>query len=95
MCIAHSRRCIGVTAPPFLFFLSFFLSSQGKSTLVNCLTGLLAPTHGQAFIFGHSLNNVHRIQSEMGVCMQDDLLFEVREKGGKTHNEKTMKKLGT
>jgi len=59
-----------------LFF--FVPSSVGKSTLVNCLTGLLAPTHGQAFIFGHSLSNVHRIQSEMGVCMQDDLLFEVR-----------------
>lgn len=42
---------------------------------MNCLTGLITPTFGSAFIFGHSVSNIHRIQRHMGVCMQDDLLF--------------------
>jgi ATP-binding cassette subfamily A (ABC1) protein 3 len=53
-----------------------FVCCSGKSTLVNCLTGLLSPTFGNGWIFGHSLTNIHRLQQEMGVCMQDDLLFE-------------------
>ena len=37
-------------------------NGAGKSTLVNTLTGLMAPTFGNGWIFGHSLRNVHRIQ---------------------------------
>jgi ABC-type multidrug transport system ATPase subunit len=48
----------------------------GKSSLVNCLTGLLEPTFGNAWINGAPIANVHRIQKHMGVCMQDDILFE-------------------
>ena len=60
-------------------FSSFFflpLRSAGKSTLVNCLTGLLTPTFGNAFIFGESIHNVTKIQQSMGVTMQDDILFD-------------------
>jgi ABC-type multidrug transport system ATPase subunit len=53
-----------------------FCMRAGKSTLVNCLTGLLDPTHGNAWVFGHSIRNISRLQSRMGVCMQDDILFQ-------------------
>jgi ATP-binding cassette subfamily A (ABC1) protein 5 len=51
-------------------------NGAGKSTLVNVLTGLNSPTFGSAWMFGQSIANVHKIQRDMGVCMQDDILFE-------------------
>jgi len=50
-------------------------NGAGKSTLMNCLTGLLLPTAGHAFCFGVPLTSIQKLQSQMGVCMQDDLLF--------------------
>lgn len=63
-----------LTSVSVSLFVSLHLAS--KSTLVNCLTGLLEPTFGNAFIFGQTISNVDRIQKEMGVAMQDDLLFD-------------------
>lgn len=51
-------------------------NGAGKSTAINCLTGLHNCTHGNAFVFGLSVNHeMPEIQSMMGVCSQDDFLF--------------------
>lgn len=51
-------------------------NGAGKSTAINCLTGLHNCTHGNAFVFGLSINHqINEIQSMMGVCSQDDYLF--------------------
>jgi ABC-type multidrug transport system ATPase subunit len=51
-------------------------NGAGKSTLIRMLTGVTAPTHGEAFVFGLSVReDVAELQKVMGVCPQDDLLW--------------------
>jgi len=51
-------------------------NGAGKSTTINVLTGLLTPTFGEAFMFGHDIRtNVEVIRESVGVCPQDDVLF--------------------
>lgn len=46
-------------------------NAAGKSTLINCLSGLLAPTHGEAFLFGNSIReDVAILRDRMGTCPQ-------------------------
>jgi ABC-type ATPase involved in cell division len=46
-------------------------NAAGKSTLINCLSGLLAPTHGEAFLFGNSIReDVSILRDRMGTCPQ-------------------------
>ena len=59
-------------------------NGAGKTTAINCLTGLHAPTHGEAFVQGMSVREeIANIQAVMGVCPQHDHLFP--ELTGKEH----------
>ena len=52
-------------------------NGAGKSTLFNQLTGLLAPTSGDAFVFGKSIKEeMDEIRAMMGVCPQHDILWD-------------------
>lgn len=49
----------------------------GKSTALNILTGIISPTSGDALFGGLStINNMDYIRSELGVSMQEDIIFE-------------------
>ncbi len=51
-------------------------NGAGKSTTINMLTGLYAPTHGHAFVFGYSVGeDMEELQSIVGVCPQHDVLW--------------------
>jgi hypothetical protein len=44
---------------------------------VNVLSGLLEPTHGEAFLFGQSIRkDVAQLRDRMGSCPQHDLLWD-------------------
>lgn len=52
-------------------------NGSGKTTLISTLTGRTSPTHGEAFIFGKSVRSeMASLQDVMGLCPQDDLLWE-------------------
>ena len=43
----------------------------------NMLTGLLTPTSGDAFIYGHSLvDEIDTVRKNLGLCQQFDVLFD-------------------
>ncbi|CAI9301359.1 unnamed protein product [Lactuca saligna] len=51
-------------------------NGAGKSTTISMLVGLLAPTSGDALIFGKSiLTDMDDIRKNLGVCPQYDILF--------------------
>ncbi|RYY32656.1 ATP-binding cassette domain-containing protein, partial [archaeon] len=52
-------------------------AGAGKTTTVSILTGLIAPTAGDAVVFGASVvNDIARIRDMTGVCPQHDILFD-------------------
>ncbi|EFN57407.1 hypothetical protein CHLNCDRAFT_30336 [Chlorella variabilis] len=52
-------------------------NGAGKSTTLNVLTGFLDPTQGTAIVEGHDIQrDMPTIYSLMGVCPQDNLLWE-------------------
>jgi ABC-type lipoprotein export system ATPase subunit len=52
-------------------------NGAGKSTLINVITGLIAPTHGKVFMNGLDVEtDVAEVQQTIGVCAQDDLLWD-------------------
>jgi ABC-type multidrug transport system ATPase subunit len=53
------------------------VNGAGKSTLFNMLTGGVEPTNGNAFLNGHDIRTeMSVIQNRIGLCPQDDLLWE-------------------
>ena len=51
-------------------------NGAGKTTAINCLTGLYNVTNGEVFIFGKSIKEeMTQVQKIMGVCPQHDVLF--------------------
>ncbi|XP_038065899.1 ATP-binding cassette sub-family A member 5-like [Patiria miniata] len=55
-------------------------NGAGKTTLINTLTGLITADSGQATICGYSIRDpiqMQKIRSMMGVCSQDNTLFDV------------------
>lgn len=51
-------------------------NGAGKSTTISMLVGLLAPTSGDALVFGRSiLTDMDDIRKNLGVCPQYDILF--------------------
>ncbi|KAI8472921.1 MAG: hypothetical protein J3K34DRAFT_383970 [Monoraphidium minutum] len=53
-------------------------NGAGKTTTINCLTGALPPTAGDALVYGESLcgeGGLDRVRSLMGVCPQFDVLW--------------------
>ena len=63
-------------------------NGAGKSTTINCLTGVLPPSGGEAYVLGEPLRSVlglERIRQRMGVCPQFDALW--KELTGREHIE--------
>ncbi|CAG9126342.1 unnamed protein product [Plutella xylostella] len=55
-------------------------NGAGKSTLFNILTGLTAPSAGTAYVYGldvRDANDMHEIRQMIGVCPQQDVLFDL------------------
>ena len=51
-------------------------NGAGKTTAINMLTGLFAPTSGNAYVGRYSIrDNISAIYADMGVCPQHDLLW--------------------
>ncbi|KAL4859820.1 ABC transporter A family member 2 [Chlorella vulgaris] len=53
-------------------------NGAGKTTTINCLTGTLPPSGGDALVYGESLSapgGMDRVRSLMGVCPQFDVLW--------------------
>eukprot|EP00817_Percolomonadidae_sp_ATCC50343_P007809 CAMPEP_0117433928 /NCGR_PEP_ID=MMETSP0758-20121206/13219_1 /TAXON_ID=63605 /ORGANISM="Percolomonas cosmopolitus, Strain AE-1 (ATCC 50343)" /LENGTH=583 /DNA_ID=CAMNT_0005224941 /DNA_START=1208 /DNA_END=2956 /DNA_ORIENTATION=+ len=51
-------------------------NGAGKTTTIKMLTGLCAPSGGDAVIFGHSVvNQIESVRRSMGVVLQHDILF--------------------
>ncbi|XP_062223734.1 ABC transporter A family member 8-like [Phragmites australis] len=64
--LSHGQ-CFGVLGP----------NGAGKTTLINMLTGFTKPTSGTAYIEGMDIRaDMGRIYTGIGVCPQDDLLWE-------------------
>jgi ABC-type multidrug transport system ATPase subunit len=52
-------------------------NGAGKSTTMNIISGLSTPTSGDVLVMNKSvLNNASGVQSELGICPQDDILFK-------------------
>ncbi|KAG7398223.1 ATP-binding cassette sub- A member 12 [Phytophthora boehmeriae] len=52
-------------------------NGAGKSTLISMLTGMAAPSSGDATYRGLSLNeDMEEIRESLGICFQHDVLFE-------------------
>jgi len=63
-------------------------NGAGKSTTINCLTGVLPPSGGEAYVLGERLRSVRGLESirqRMGVCPQFDALW--KELTGREHIE--------
>ncbi|KAI7842323.1 hypothetical protein COHA_003963 [Chlorella ohadii] len=53
-------------------------NGAGKTTTINCLTGVLPPSGGDALVYGESLSTpggMDRIRAVIGVCPQFDVLW--------------------
>eukprot|EP00658_Telonema_sp_P-2_P006414 TRINITY_DN12438_c0_g1_i3.p1 TRINITY_DN12438_c0_g1~~TRINITY_DN12438_c0_g1_i3.p1 ORF type:complete len:2202 (+),score=596.20 TRINITY_DN12438_c0_g1_i3:221-6826(+) len=52
-------------------------NGAGKSTTFNMLSGLMAPTSGDATVYGKSIrNDLHTVRKNLGVCPQHDVLWD-------------------
>jgi len=53
-------------------------NGAGKTTLISVLTGATNPSHGEAFVgpYGCISKNMSNIQKKIGVCCQEDLIYE-------------------
>lgn len=53
-------------------------NGAGKSTTINMLVGMTAPTSGDALIYGHSIRkDMPKIRQSLGVCPQHNVLFDL------------------
>jgi ABC-type multidrug transport system ATPase subunit len=52
-------------------------NGAGKSTTINVLTGVYAPTHGTAYIYNRDVRyEYNQIRKNVGICPQHDILFD-------------------
>ncbi|EFJ52653.1 hypothetical protein VOLCADRAFT_85850 [Volvox carteri f. nagariensis] len=61
-------------------------NGAGKTTTINCLTGAIPPTGGEALVYEEPISNpggLDRIRAQMGVCPQFDILWN--ELNGQEH----------
>jgi ABC transporter len=62
---------------PLTIAFCFWLTGAGKTTVISILTGLFAPTSGDASIYGHSIvKNTAEARRSIGICPQQNVLFE-------------------
>ena len=51
--------------------MEMFVSGAGKTTTISMLTGMYAPSRGDAWINGMSVKTeMHKIRQNMGICPQ-------------------------
>ena len=48
----------------------------GKTTAINCLTGLYNVTHGEIFVLGKSIKKDMTSTKMMGLCPQEDICLK-------------------
>jgi ABC-type Na+ transport system ATPase subunit NatA len=59
---------------PFSYFTGH--NGSGKSSTINCFSGVTVPTYGDAFLFGFNCRTeINSIRERMGVCSQFDFLY--------------------
>ena len=54
-------------------------NGSGKTTLISILTGLYEATEGSAYYDGNNileLNNMNNFRTKIGICPQNDVLFD-------------------
>ncbi|OEL30253.1 ABC transporter A family member 8 [Dichanthelium oligosanthes] len=60
-------ECLGILGP----------NGAGKSSFISMMIGFVKPTSGNAFVRGFNIqNDMEKIYSSMGVCPQNDMLWE-------------------
>ncbi|KAL6603879.1 hypothetical protein ACP70R_044240 [Stipagrostis hirtigluma subsp. patula] len=60
-------QCLGILGP----------NGAGKSSFIGMMIGLIKPTSGNAFVRGSSIqSDMENIYNSMGVCPQNDMLWE-------------------
>lgn len=53
-------------------------NGAGKTTTINMLSGMLAPSGGDAYVYGTSIrNNIGGVRKILGVCPQHNILFDL------------------
>ena len=75
----HSHSAITIASVAGECFCLLGPNGAGKSTTINCLTGVLPATAGEAVVQGHSithLGGLDRVRGLMGVCPQFDVLWD-------------------
>jgi ABC-type multidrug transport system ATPase subunit len=73
--VAVQQLALGMAPGECLGFLG--PNGAGKSTTINTISGLIRPSGGSATVFGLDIRrDMDRIHSLMGVCCQDDILWE-------------------
>ena len=68
-CVVPAGECFCLLGP----------NGAGKSTTINCLTGVLPATAGEAIVHGCSITHqggLNRVRGVMGVCPQFDVLWD-------------------
>ena len=63
----------------WLYFASFYcVVRAGKTTTINIMTGMLAPTSGDASVYGASISeDMASVRKILGVCPQHNILFDL------------------
>jgi len=67
--------CLGIDQGQLFCLLGH--NGAGKTTTINMLTGMFAPSSGDAILFGNSIiDEMAEIRKNMGVCPQHDVLWD-------------------
>lgn len=76
----HALKGIWVNFAKDQLFCLLGPNGAGKTTVINCLTGIMPVTAGDALIYGDSIRSsvgMSNIRSIIGVCPQFDILWDV------------------